>query len=98
MLTDEEYNMMLKNASICTLGLALTMVLNPGITWAQSHCKGLAQAECNAGAACRWAPAREAGALGKSGKPYKTSAKAHCRLDVKAAGEIAAKALASSKR
>lgn len=85
-----------RNLSVCTLGLALAMSLNPGLAKAASHCKGLEQQVCGTTAACRWNPARVAGDKSpRTGLEYKRSAKAHCRLDVKAAGELAA---ASIKR
>jgi hypothetical protein len=60
--------------------------------FAQSHCKGLGEQVCSPAKACRWMPARAAGEKSpRTGKEYTNSAKAHCRLDVKKAGEIASK-------
>lgn len=87
MITDEEFESMIRSASACTLGLALALATNAipfRVVSAASHCKGLAQVECGTATACKWSPERPA--TDKS-----TKRKAHCRLDVKAAGEIAAK-------
>lgn len=47
---------------------------------ADSPCKGLQQAPCEALAGCRWEPERIAGqTLTKAGELSKRSAKAHCR-------------------
>lgn len=81
----------MKQHTLCTLSLALAMSLAPGATFAQSHCKGIAESACSASTACRWQPERKVGDLTKAGKPAKTGAAAHCRLDVKAAAAIAAK-------
>ncbi|MBX9587892.1 MAG: hypothetical protein K2X43_01215 [Hyphomonadaceae bacterium] len=68
---------------------ALLMV---GKAHAASYCKGLEQALCSPTKACRWMPARVAGETKTAkGEAHKRSAKAHCRLDVTKAGEIAAK-------
>lgn len=47
---------------------------------AASQCKGLAETQCQANAACRWSPAIVKGAKSPTtGKPYKVNRKAHCR-------------------
>ena len=77
---------------VCTASLALAMALAPWtIAQAASHCKGLEATVCGSTAACRFQPARKVGDMTRKGTPAKTGAAAHCRLDVKAAGEIAAK-------
>lgn len=84
---EKEFESMVKNASICTLGLALALATNAipySVVSAASHCKGLAETDCRQSAACKWLPERPA-AMGVSKR------KAHCRLDVKAAAELAAK-------
>lgn len=88
----KEYHQMLKSASLCTLSLALAMALNPGATMAQSHCKGLEQKACSPSIACQWREMVKEGEPTKAGTPRKRSQKAHCRLDIKAAAKIAAKA------
>ena len=79
----------MKEASLCTLALALSMSLNPGAARAASHCKGLTQQPCSTATACQWREEAKAGTPTKAGTPRKRSAKAHCRLDVKAAAKLA---------
>ena len=79
----------LTSASLCTLSLALAMSISPGASLAQSHCKGLAQSQCSSSAACQWREALAEGSLTKKGTPRKRAQRAHCRLDVKAAGKLA---------
>ena len=70
-----------------TLALALSVTAQAG-----THCQGIAQEQCTAAKACRWMPQRVVGELSpRTQKPYARGAKAHCRLDVKRAGEIASK-------
>ena len=88
----------MKQHSICTLGLALALALQPSAIQAATHCKGLSEQVCGSTAACRWMPERKVGDLTKRGAPAKTAAKAHCRLDVKAAAEIAAKIAKQSQQ
>jgi hypothetical protein len=88
-MSEEEYQIMMKSATLCTLGLALAMALNPGASMAQSHCRGLAQDKCSTSVACQWREAAEAGTLSKKGTPRKTAQRAHCRLDVRAASKLA---------
>jgi hypothetical protein len=80
----------MKHHSVCTLGLALALASHPGLAQAASHCKGLTEAICGTTAACRWNSERKVGDMTKAGKPAKTDARAHCRLDVAAAAKIAA--------
>ena len=75
----------MKEATLCTLALGLAMSLNPGVTYSQTHCKGLTQERCSPSAACKWVEARPGG-MNKSPR------RAHCRLDTKAAARIAAEA------
>jgi hypothetical protein len=45
-----------------------------------SQCKGLAKAQCDSNAACRWVPERRAGETKRrDGAAHKSSARAHCR-------------------
>lgn len=69
--------------SLCTLALGLALAT--GAEAQGSHCRGLDQQRCSASAACKWVPERQP-AMGVSKR------KGHCRLDVKAAGELAKKA------
>ena len=69
--------------SICTLSLALAMALSPHAANAASHCKGLEETLCGSMTACKWIAERQP-AFGISKR------KAHCRLDVAAAGRLAA--------
>jgi hypothetical protein len=76
--------------TIAAIALAISLV--PIAAHAASHCKGIEESACSPAKACRWMPARVAGETKTTkGEPSKTSAKAHCRLDVRKAGEIAAK-------
>jgi hypothetical protein len=81
----------LSNHSLCTLSTALAMMLYPGATMSQSHCRGLEQSKCSPNKACRWVEAKQAGEPTKAGKPRKLAQRAHCRIDLKAAAAIAAK-------
>jgi IS5 family transposase len=77
--------------SACTLSLALAMALAPRLAEAASHCQGLEEAICGQTTACRFQAERKVGDATRKGQPAKTGAKAHCRLDVRAAAAIAAK-------
>lgn len=88
---EEDLTDMLKNSSVCTLGLALAAMLNPGISLAQSHCKGLEEALCKQTQACRWQAEAKAGDKTRAGTERKRSTRAHCRLDIRRASEIIAK-------
>jgi hypothetical protein len=84
--------MTIRKIDVCTASLALAMALNPWtIAQAASHCKGLTDTVCGSTAACKWQAERKVGDKTKAGNPAKTGARAHCRLDVRAAAEIAAK-------
>ena len=89
--------MNVKHVSICTAGLAIALSMNAQALHAASHCQGLAEVICGQSAACRWVPARAVGDMTKAGNKAKTAAKAHCRLDVRKAAELAAKITAERK-
>jgi hypothetical protein len=66
-------------------GVAAVMLALPA--GAASQCKGLAEAQCRANAACAWMPARVAGQTKrKDGEAHKSSARAHCRLNTRKSG------------
>lgn len=72
---------MRREVTICTLATALAFMLNPGVSRAQSVCKGLDEAACTAHKACQWRAARPGG-MNKSPR------KAHCRIDMRKVNQI----------